>query len=108
MTKNKITTLGYFIKRLKDNGFVVWKIFNKYSDTDTRKWTVMINPGEESVYITCILNYDGLNSLPAFEFSTGTNTFRTSLIVQTESIEVLIKHLIKQGVDNKSELFVKS
>jgi len=107
MAKNKITTLSYFCKRLKDSGFIVWKIFNKYSEIDTRKWTVMINPGEESVFITCIVNYDGLNSLPAFELFTGNSSFRTSLTIQTESIEILIKHLLKQGVDNKSELFVK-
>ena len=29
--KNKIKTAGYFIKRLKDNGFVVLKMFNAYS-----------------------------------------------------------------------------
>ena len=38
--KNKIKTAGYFIKRLKDNGFVVLKMFNAYSNEDPRRWTV--------------------------------------------------------------------
>jgi hypothetical protein len=93
---------------MKDNGFIVWKMFNKYNDNDARKWTVLINPGEESVFITCIMNYDGLNSIPAFEFNNGNKSiYKTSVTLQTESIEVLIKHLLRQGVDNKSELFVR-
>jgi len=108
MSQNKITTLGYFCKRLKDNGFIVWKMFNKYSDQDARKWTVLINPSQESVFITCIMNYDGLNSIPAFEFNTGIKSvYKSNITLQTESIEVLIKHLLSLGIDNKSELFIK-
>jgi hypothetical protein len=32
--KNKITTPGYFIKRLKDNQFNTFKIFKNYSESD--------------------------------------------------------------------------
>ena len=56
---NKIKTAGYFIKRLKDSGFVVFKIFNAYSDQDPRRWTVLIDPGISSVYITCYTNKNG-------------------------------------------------
>ena len=108
MKQNKVSTLGYFIKRLKDNGFIVWKIFNKYSEDDVRKWTVLINPGEESVYITCIMNIEGPNSIPAFEFNDGKKSVhRHNIMLQTESMEVLMNHLIKQGVGNSSELFVR-
>ena len=70
--KNKITTLGYFIKRLKDNGYIVWKIMDRYDhDTDYRKWTVLINPSQESVMVTCLLNREGLNELPCFDFYDG-------------------------------------
>ena len=42
--KNKLKTAGYFIKRLKDNGFVTLRIFDKYSEADPRKWTVLVDP----------------------------------------------------------------
>jgi len=106
--KNKVTTLGYFIKRLKDNGFIVWKMFNKYSESDTRIWTVLINPGEESIYITCSVNIGGLGSIPVFEFHDGKQSLnRTRLSIATESMEVVINHLIKHGVCQDSELFTK-
>ena len=44
------------IKRLKDNGFVVLKIFNAYSNADPRRWSVLVDPGYHSVYITCFTN----------------------------------------------------
>ena len=37
INKNKITTLSYFVKRLKDSGFNVWKICNNYAHSDPRK-----------------------------------------------------------------------
>ena len=55
-SKNKIQTPGYFIKRLKDNDFVVLRVFDKYSETDPRKWTVLVDPSGASVYITCFEN----------------------------------------------------
>jgi len=43
--KNKIKTPGYFMKRLRDNGFIVLKVFNAYSTHDPRRWTVLVDPG---------------------------------------------------------------
>lgn len=105
--KNKITTLGYFTKRLKDNGFVVWKIFNKYAESDSRHWSILVNPGEESVYITCFVNADGLNSIPVFEFNDGSNIFRTNLKVSSSSMVVIINHLLTNGVTQNSTLYTK-
>ena len=45
---NKITTLSYFVKRLKDSGYVVYKMFDEYSEADPRNWTVLIDPGNAS------------------------------------------------------------
>ena len=42
---NKITTQSYFIKRLKDSGYLVYRLFDEYSESDPRNWTVMIDPG---------------------------------------------------------------
>ena len=32
MPKNKITTQGYFLKRLKDSGYYVIRLFDRYND----------------------------------------------------------------------------
>ena len=55
---NKLKTAGYTIKRLKDNGYVVFKMFNAYSSNDPRRWTVLIDPGRSSIYLTCYHNKD--------------------------------------------------
>ena len=43
-TKNKLKTAGYFIKRLRDSGFETVRIFNGYSHSDPRKWTILVDP----------------------------------------------------------------
>lgn len=103
--KNKISTLGYFTKRLKDNNFVVWKIFNKYSDHDPRLWTVMVNPGEESMYITCYANANELGAIPVFELHDGMSLYRNYAKIQTRSMEVIIKYILDRGVSQDSTTF---
>ena len=51
MPKNKITTQGYFIRRLRQSGFFVSRVYDRYSESDSRKWTVVINPTEALVSI---------------------------------------------------------
>ena len=104
---NKPTTLSYFTKRLKDNNFVVWKVFNKYSSVDPRKWTVMVNPGEESIYITCYVNvYEKGDCV--FEFNDGRKSLdRINLRISTASMEVIINHLLKHNVSQDSEMYIK-
>jgi hypothetical protein len=96
---NKIKTAGYFIKRLKDSGFVVFKIFNAYNVVDPRRWTVLIDPGISSVYITCYSNKNEINEV-LFEFDDGGNRFSKGTYLKTESIETLIAMLIAKGVSN--------
>ena len=104
--KNKISNLSYFLKRLKDNGFIAWKIYNQYSDLDTRMWTVLINPGVESIYITCRkLMIDGKTSLPEFEFNHDFAKLQKNLKVRTLSMEVIINTLVRAGVSPDSELY---
>ena len=97
MAKNKITTQGYFIKRLRDVGFTVDRIYDRYTDKDIRKWTVMINPRGESLYITCCdmgeWPYKGL-----YEFDDAGNKFPKNFFINTDSIEVITKHLKEFGV----------
>jgi len=96
---NKIKTPGYTIKRLKDNGFVVLKIWNAYSNSDPRRWTILIDPAETSVFLTCYQNKDELNEV-LFEFDDGGNNFTKGFFIKTDSVEVIINYLIEKGVNN--------
>lgn len=96
---NKIKTAGYFIKRLKDSGFVVFKMFNAYSQTDPRRWTVLVDPGVSSVYITCYSNKNEINEV-LFEIDDGGINFNKGTYLKTESIETLISLLIEKGINN--------
>lgn len=105
--KNKISTQGYFIKRLKDNGYVVWRIFDKYNIGDHRKWTILVNPGFQSVYITCIVNMEAIDDTPVFSFDDGGVYIRKDLQLKTSRIEDIINHLLKNGVTSDAEDFRK-
>ena len=101
--KNKIKTPGYFIKRLKDNGFVVLKMFNAYSNADPRRWTVLVDPGYHSVYITCFTN-KGEKGEVMFEFDDGGINFNKGFYIKTNSIESIVNNLIERGVNNDPKL----
>ena len=90
--RNKLSTLSYFVKRLKDNKFIVWKIFDGYQVGDPRKWTVMINPGFHSIYITCYIDNQSLKDEPLFAFDDGGAWgLKTHEKIQTKSIQIIIK-----------------
>lgn len=42
MANNKITTKSYFIKRLRDCGYVVDKTPIEYLENDVRRWTILL------------------------------------------------------------------
>jgi hypothetical protein len=100
--KNKLKTPGYFIKRLKDNDFVTLRIFNKYSESDPRKWTVLIDPSGSSVYVTCFENTPFKGEY-LFQFNDGNQMFKGNLSLKTDSIEVVVQKLLKSGVRQKSD-----
>jgi DNA-binding beta-propeller fold protein YncE len=100
MKKNKISTLGYFKKRLRDNGFIVLDIFNNYSDIDTRKWTIIVNPALESVFITCSNTEDF--DTPVFEFS-GAKVKPKNIQVVTSSMEVIIEKMLWWKISNNNQ-----
>ena len=93
--KNKVTTCGYFIKRLRDNGFKVNRIFSDYTSEDSRRWTVMVDPDNAALYITCYVNYDWTGDFK-FELNDG-NRFKT-LQLKTDSMEVIITKLIEKDI----------
>lgn len=108
-TKNKITTLGYFTKRLRDSGFVVIKLFDKYITADARKWSIMVDPGGHSLMITCYDNKDFVGDI-SFEFNDGGNKFLKNYFLKTNSMEIIVTTLIEKGIPQKSEdgVFLKA
>jgi hypothetical protein len=102
MAKNNITTAGYFIKRLRDNGFYVCRIFDEYGIGDPRNWTTLINPGRESVYITYYTNKNSFQE-SLFEFNDGGLRFPRNFQLKTESMEVIISYLLRKGISNATK-----
>lgn len=92
---NKISTKSYCIKRLKDSGFNVDKLDTlTFTEEDRRKWAIVIDNGVGSVLLTCLKNgnvhlYDGDRFL------------NTRLLLDTDSIEVLIEYFNEKGIINK-------
>jgi len=100
--KNKLKTAGYFIKRLKDNGFVTLRIFDKYNDKDPRKWTVLVDPSGASVYITCFENTPFMGEY-LFSFHDGNQNFKGNFSLKTDSIEVVVQRLLNNNVNQKAD-----
>ena len=107
--RNKISTLSYFVKRLKDNKYIVWKMFDSYNIGDPRKWTILVNPGFQSVYITCFINNETLQNQPVFMFDDGGAyiSYRDNIKLQTDSMQVIINKLVSYGILGNSDLHVK-
>jgi hypothetical protein len=101
MAKNKITTLSYFLKRLRDSGYVTDKLFTDYGKHDPRSWTVVIDPRVASVLVTCYNNHNELGE-EYFEIYDGGQFVPDNFKIKTSSIEVLIEYLVKFGINNKS------
>jgi hypothetical protein len=95
--KNKISTPSYFIKRLKDNSFNTFRIFNNYCDSDPRRWTIMIDPGDGSVFVTCYENRSFKDDI-MFEFNDGGRLFPKNYSLKTNSIEVVVAKLLEAGI----------
>lgn len=114
MANNKLTTLGYFKKRMRDSGYVVDEIFRNYAYTDPRSWTVIIDPRVSSIMCTCYVNAnkDDLRQSNIgdfyFEFYDGGQFIPSRFIIKTSSIETIIEYLSKLSINNKSEQYDKS
>ena len=101
-TRNKLSTPSYFIKRLKDNKFSTFKVFGNYSDLDPRKWTILIDPGVSSIYVTCFENKTQ-NKEVLFEFNDGGRLFPKNFSLKTESIEIVVTTLLGAGVQQRED-----
>lgn len=104
MSNNKITTLGYFLKRLRDSGYYAHKLFTDYSKADARAWTVIIDPKGASIFCTCYQNdpYVGESSIELYD---GGQFIPGRLKIKTDSYEVLIEYLVKFGINNKTRSY---
>jgi hypothetical protein len=100
--KNNITTQGYFVKRLRDSGFVVVKLFDQYGQHDPRKWSVMVDPSNTSVMITCYQNKEFKGDI-LFEINDGGNRFIKNFNLKTQSMEIIITILIEKGIGQIEE-----
>lgn len=106
MAINKLTTQGYFVKRLKDSGYVVYKIFDDYGEHDARKWTILIDPKNTSVFCTCYENMDELG-VSYLEFHDGGQYIPYKYKLSTDSFEVVVEHLNKFWVIEKHPEYQK-
>jgi len=98
--KNKVTTNGYFLRRLKESGFVAIRIFAKFGEHDPRKWTMMVDPGGASVNITCYQNREFRGDV-SFEFDDGGVVFSSKYRLQTQSMEVIVTTLLEKGIPQR-------
>lgn len=99
--KNSIKTPSYFCKRLRDNGYIVLKIFQGFTEGDPRRWVVLVDPGGASIFITCYTNKEFAGDV-MFELNDGGIRFPKNMSIKTDSIEVIVTHLIQKGINNNS------
>lgn len=99
--KNKLSTPGYFIKRLRDSNFVVLRVFQDFSDADPRRWVVLVDPGNASVFITCYESRVVYGEY-TFEFNDGNQFFKNSPEIKTDTIETVVSFLLENNVGLKN------
>lgn len=97
--KNSIKTPSYFCKRLRDSGYIVLKVFQGFNNADPRRWTVLVDPGGASLFITCFTNKEFAGDV-MFEFNDGGIRFPKNWNLKTDSIEVIVTQLIEKGISN--------
>ena len=98
---NKLSTLGYILKRLRDSGYYAHKLFTDYNNADPRAWTIVIDPTVASVFCTCYVNEPCFGDT-YFELNDGDQRIPGRLKVKTSSFEVLIEHLVRFNINNKA------
>jgi len=102
---NKLSTLGYFKKRLRDSGYMVDDLFRSYSIIDPRAWSVVIDPRGASIFCTCYQNDPELGE-SYFEIYDGGQFVTPSRVkIKTNSIEVFVSYLVRYGINNKAHAY---
>lgn len=106
---NNIDTPGYFIKRLRDAGFIVIRLFDKFAPEDSRKWMVCVNPSQESVIITCYNTFGEDRDLIKFQIDDGNVKWPKNFFLNTSSINIVIAELKDKevNIDNSESIYYK-
>lgn len=104
MAINKITTSSYFIKRLRDCGYVTDKVYSDYSKSDARSWTIVVDPRGSSIFITCFNNHNFFGE-EYFVLYDGAQYIPENFKLKTSSIEVIVEYLVKFNINNKSSVY---
>lgn len=104
---NKLTTVGYIQKRLRDSGYFVDKLYTDYAEHDPRAWTLIIDPKGASVFFTCYIN-DPYVGETFFEIFDGNQFIPGRFKIQTSSFEVIVEQLVKFGIIGKKPTNVLS
>lgn len=105
---NKLNSQGYFIKRLRDSGYIVNRVDLDYSYSDPRGWTIIIDPGGASVFCTCFFNANKDDIKESnlgenyFEMYDGGQFLPSKIKLCTNSIEVILSFLNQYGITGKS------
>jgi hypothetical protein len=99
---NNIKTQGYFVKRLKDSGYETWKMFDAYSESDPRKFTLLLDPTGAAVWITCFENLEEVGDV-WFEIHDSGQYIPHRFRLKTDSFEIINKYLNEFGIIKKFE-----
>lgn len=104
---NNIDTPGYFLKRLRDAGFVSIRLFSDYAPEDPRKWSIMVSPSKDSVMVTCYKNPEC--GLVTFRIDDGGYKWPVNCYIKTSSVNVIVMELIEHGVsmDDEPSKYIK-
>jgi hypothetical protein len=97
---NKITTQGYFIKRLRDCGYYIDKLYVNYYKMDPRQWSVVIDPGLSNIFCTYYVNHNSLGE-QYFEMYDGGQFIPGRFNIKTNSIEIIVEYLNKFNIAKK-------
>lgn len=98
---NKPTTESYFIKRLRDSGYLVDRVPIRFGYHDPRAWMVVIDQGRSSVFATCYRNLDGADQ-NYIEFYDGDQFIPKRFRLSTNSMETIIEWLNTFGIISKT------
>lgn len=92
--KNNLYTASYFKKRMRECGINVDIIIPRYSKTDKRYWTMLIDT-ELKVHCTCFRYMDNNNKLICyFRFTDGGQYIKFDKVFETQSMNTLTEYVI--------------
>lgn len=97
---NKTTTKSYIVNRLKNSGYNIDRLDSlEYTEDDKRQWTVIVDNGVSSIFLTCMKD-------DSFQFYDGGRFFNSYHKLNLPSdedwgFEVLVEYLHDKGIINK-------